>query len=85
MTTATAEPVERRHQFRIWSRGAVARWHGVVITWESVSGIPYDKPLDCDSCRQSIARTEVDSIRSAKPSAAQVGHGAALLAVLAIL
>jgi hypothetical protein len=74
---------ERGRQFQIWSRGTVARWHGVVISWDSLSGIPYNKPLDCDSCRQSIARTEVDSIRAAKASTAHTVVAAALLAALA--
>lgn len=35
----------------------------MVMTRDSVSGIPYQMPVSCDSCRRSIPRTRVDSIR----------------------
>lgn len=43
--------------------------HGVIVGAESVSGIPFVKPLDCDSCRMGIGRTEVDSLRTGDPVA----------------
>jgi hypothetical protein len=55
-----------RTQFQVWSRGSVARWRAVVVSRDSVSGIPYQMPLDCDSCRRSIALTDVDSLMEAK-------------------
>jgi len=48
---------------RIWSGGEVQRWHAVVITEESVSGIPYQMPVTCDSCVLRIPRTQVDSMK----------------------
>src|SRR5690349_17581706 len=68
---ADLPPRVNRRQFQIWSGGAVTRWHGVLITCDSVSGIPYDMPLDCDTCRRSMACTQVDSIREAKGSYAE--------------
>ncbi len=62
----------RREQVKVWSRGSVERWHAVVFSRDSLSGIPYKMPpykmpLDCDRCRRSTALTEVDSLRTATP------------------
>ena len=46
----------------IWTGAAVRKWHAVAITQDSVVGVPYDLPLSCDSCRQSLARSRVDSM-----------------------
>ena len=55
-------PVERLAPVWIWSGGEVNKWHAVVITQDSVSGIPYRTSLKCDSCRRSIPRARVDSM-----------------------
>jgi len=47
----------------IWSGGTVEKWHAVVITTDSVSGIPYGTSLECDSCRRSIPLGLVDSMK----------------------
>jgi len=47
----------------IWSSGTVEKWHAVVITSDSVSGIPYGTSLACDSCRRSISLGLVDSMK----------------------
>jgi hypothetical protein len=49
----------------------VERWHAVVVSRDSVSGIPYQMPLECDSCRRIISLTYVDSLQAARPSVAQ--------------
>ena len=41
----------------------MALWHAVIVTQDSVSGVPYNRPLDCDSCRQSLPLFQVDSLR----------------------
>ena len=46
----------------IWNHGAFNTWHAVVITQDSVSGIPYEMSLTCDSCRISVPRSQVDSM-----------------------
>src|SRR5881398_206865 len=56
-------PVERHDPVWIWSGGQVNKWHAVVITQDSVSGIPYRMSLKCDSCRRSLPRTQVDSMK----------------------
>ncbi len=48
----------------IWSRGAVNKWREVVITQDSVSGIPYNVPKGCYSmCLRSLPRSQVDSMK----------------------
>jgi hypothetical protein len=51
----------------VWASGQALRLHGVVVKADSVSGIPFFKPLDCDSCRVGLRRTEVDSLRVGDP------------------
>jgi hypothetical protein len=49
----------------------------VVATPDSVSGIPSSTALECDSCRRSIPRALVDSMKvghpTRSPTVAQVG------------
>jgi len=56
-------PMKPADAVLIWSSGTVEKWHGVVITADSVSGIPYGTSLKCDSCRRSIALGQVDSMK----------------------
>jgi hypothetical protein len=65
--TDLTSPFKRREQVKVWSRGNVERWHAVVFSRDSISGIPYKMPVDCDRCRRSVALTEVDSLRTASP------------------
>jgi len=43
------------------------RLHGVIVGADTVSGIPFVRSLDCDSCRVGIERAEVDSLRIGDP------------------
>lgn len=57
----------------VWTNAGVAKWHGVVITPDSVSGVPFETSLKCErefrrtagaaNCRRSIPRTDVDSMK----------------------
>jgi hypothetical protein len=58
----------------------MARWHAVIVSRDSVSGIPYTMPIACDSCRRSIPLIEVDSLRIRKGSS-----GAQLAVIPALL
>jgi hypothetical protein len=58
-----------RQQVQIWENGRALRWHAVSLTPDFVYGIPFRKPVDCGSCRLSIARTRVDSLRLGNPTA----------------
>ncbi len=55
-------PFEPSDVVWIWSAGKVEKWHAVVITPDSVSGIPYRVSVKCDSCRRTIPRAQVDSM-----------------------
>jgi hypothetical protein len=56
-------PLEPWRVVSVWSGGKVEKWHAVVITPDSVSGIPYKMSLECDSCRRSLPRAQVDSMK----------------------
>jgi hypothetical protein len=45
------------------------QWHAVRVTESTVSGISFVKPINCDSCRVTVARSTVDSIRWGNPVA----------------
>jgi hypothetical protein len=47
----------------------VLRLHAVRLTNDSLSGVPYVKRPDCDSCRVSLPRAAVDSLRTGNPTA----------------
>ena len=58
-----------RQQVQVWEHGAVLRWHAVRISQDSMSGITYFRPVSCDSCRRSVPRAAVDSLRFGDPVA----------------
>jgi len=48
----------------IWSHDAVRKWRDVVVTQDSVSGIPFGTPENCyATCRRNIPRAQVDSMK----------------------
>ena len=56
-------PVGRHDLVWIFSRGTAYTWQAVVISRDSVSGVPYDMPAKCDSCRRSLSLAQVDDMR----------------------
>lgn len=77
-------PVKAGDPVWIWSGGTVEKWHAVVITSDSVSGIPYATSIKCDSCRRSIPWAQVDSMtleyKTGAASARDVAKASLLLA-----
>jgi len=75
----------------IWSHDAVRKWHDVVITPDSISGIPSGTSRDCyATCRRSIPRVQVDSMKQGYRTFAQkvaepVGIGAGVIAADIVL
>lgn len=65
----TPGPWAPRQQVQVWSAGQMERWHAVVVGADSISGAPYVRPTVCDSCRRSLPRTAVDSVRVGNPVA----------------
>ena len=76
-------PLRPTQQVEVWRGGAMLRLHGVVLTEDSLRGIPFLQPLNCDSCRLSLARSSIDSLRTGDP----VGGfwGTAVLGAVALL
>ena len=69
--TTRLEPrrLPTRQQAQVWSAGKARQWHGILVTTDSVSGVPYTQAPECDSCRVGLARSTVDSIQLGNPSA----------------
>src|SRR5215469_12482622 len=63
-----------RDDLQVWIHGKAQRWHGVRVDSATVSGVPHTKPPDCDSCRITVPRTAVDSIRAGDPDGAFVAN-----------
>ena len=61
-------PLGRLQQLKIWSGDTVFRWHAVIITYDSITGVPYKMSTKCDSCRLGLRLSSVDSIRVGYPS-----------------
>jgi hypothetical protein len=72
-----------RQVFRIYAGAAVAELHGVQWTADSVRGVPYFRPLACDTCRITLARTAIDSVKQVQGREA-LGMLAAALPLAAI-
>ncbi len=49
----------------VWSGGEFMKWHAVFVTRDSVSGIPFEEFEYCRSCRRTILRSRVDSMKVA--------------------
>jgi hypothetical protein len=54
---------EPRQQVQVWQGGRVERWHALQVSPDSISGVPYLAAIDCDTCRITLARGVVDSVR----------------------
>jgi hypothetical protein len=61
--------MDPNQQVQVWRKNKALRWHGVVISTDSVSGLHFLAPLDCDSCRVTYPVSEIDSIRIGNPPA----------------
>jgi hypothetical protein len=53
-----------RTQVQIWEGEQVRILHGVTLSADSVGGVPFTMPPDCDSCRVWAALSGVDSLRA---------------------
>ncbi len=80
-------PLKPHDPVWIWSHDTVHKWHDVVITQDSVSGIPFGTERGCYSrCRRSIPRVQVDSMKRGYrtlPQNVTTFVGAATVAILA--
>jgi hypothetical protein len=62
-------PLPLRQQVQVWQRGRALQWHAVAVSSDSVTGIPFYKPVDCDTCRITMPRSRIDSLRLGNPTA----------------
>jgi hypothetical protein len=62
------ERFEPRQVVQVWSRSHAAQLHGLVVTPDSILGVGYLAPVDCDSCRVGFLRSDVDSLRTGDPT-----------------
>lgn len=46
----------------VWTQGQHWRLYGVTVMLDSITGIPADVSLDCDSCRVGFPRSQIDSV-----------------------
>jgi hypothetical protein len=74
-------PLSRRQQVQVWRKGTMLRWHAVRVEQDTISGIPWLQPVGCDSCRRSLPRAAVDSVRVGNPI---VGFWKTVAVVLAV-
>ncbi len=59
----------QRQQVQVWQGRQRLRLHAIRVDHDSVSGVPFQKPTDCDSCRISLPSSTVDSLRAGNPTA----------------
>ena len=77
-----------RQQVQVWQGGRARQWHAVRLGADSISGIPFLASPSCDSCRVSVPRAAVDSVRLGSPTRGvwrSVGLGLGVVAVLAVV
>ncbi|MEO8030844.1 MAG: hypothetical protein ABJC74_17905 [Gemmatimonadota bacterium] len=78
----SAGRMEPRQVLEVWHGREHPQWHGVILSTDSVSGIPFFQRLDCANCRRTVSRAEVDSLRFGDP--VTPGVATALLPVAAL-
>ena len=58
-----------RQQVQVWRGGTSLRLHAISLSSDTLSGVPYLQSPSCDSCRISLVRSSVDSMRAGNPTA----------------
>lgn len=66
--TDIVTPESPRQQVEVWQGNAAQQWHAVRVTDSTVSGIHFLNSIECDSCRLTVPRASVDSIRLGNPT-----------------
>lgn len=87
-TPLASGPQPQRQQAQVWTGGRALRWHALVVGDDSISGVPFNRPPACDTCRVAVQREEVDSLRLGNPTAGfwkSVGLGLGLSMIGALV
>jgi len=53
----------RRQQVQVWTQTQAYRLHAVAIRNDTLSGVPFTLPPECDSCRVALPLTQIDSLK----------------------
>jgi len=56
-------PVPTKAQYKVYTADEVLWLREVMVTTDSLSGVPFKKELSCTSCRISLPLDAVDSVR----------------------
>jgi hypothetical protein len=64
------DSLPRGQQVQVWEGTQRIQLHAVRVGHDSISGVPFQKPSDCSSCRISLPSSAVDSLRAGNPTAA---------------
>ena len=76
----------RYQQVKIWRGDSVSQWYAVVITADSITGVPDKKSTGCDSCRVRFPLSAVDSIHPGyRESPRETRHIIALVLVYTLV
>ena len=57
-------PVPPEKRVEVWSKGERYQLHAVTVDADSLRGVRWWHDPKCDSCRVTLARTSVDSVRT---------------------
>lgn len=83
VSAAPSRALPLRDRVEVWTGGSSHLLHAVRFTADAVSGVPYLRAPDCDSCRVSLSLSAVDSMRTAPGESNAIAGVLAPVAVLA--
>jgi hypothetical protein len=83
VTPPYPETLPARQQVQVWSASSRLQLHAVRVDSNTLSGVPFTRPPDCDSCRVALALSEIDSLRVGSPE--KTGFMLAALPFVALL
>lgn len=75
----------RLDRVRIWTHDSVLQWRAVLVTRDSISGIPDQVAQQCDSCRLVLPVSVVDSLSVGYPETRRPPKASDVLLLIAIL
>lgn len=62
-----------RQDLEVWQDTRVTTLHAVVVTGDSLSGVPIRQSPSCDSCRIAFHLAAIDSVRQVSTDKAALG------------
>lgn len=78
-------PIPAEQRIEVWSRGESYQLHAVTVDADSVRGVRWWHAPECDSCRVTIARAAVDSVRFQRFDGGETGALTLLVAPILIV